>query len=121
VDIVGLDGAIHVFELYSRSYVDAANGADVKQYLQDAGLLLGFYSSQEADDRYYSIDFNRIERLVVWSALINDVSSPSTCLFHCGWPTDVEDMAKPIPTRCIFSGSLSPVFVFLVVDHKVGA
>jgi hypothetical protein len=101
MDIVGLDGAIHVFELCSRSDVDAANGADVNQYLQDVGLLVGFCTSQEADDRYYSIDFNRIERLAVWSALINDVSSLSTCLFHCGWSTDVDDMAKPISTRCI--------------------
>jgi hypothetical protein len=74
MDIVGLDGAIHVLELCSRSDVDAANGADVDQHLQDVGLLLGLCTSQEADDRYYSIDFNRIERLAVWSALINNVS-----------------------------------------------
>ena len=101
VNVVGLNGAVHVLKLVAAADQEAADGGDAAQDLQEAGLLVAG-AGEEANDADEAVDADGLERLL------------------CGErAADFDDMVDTAAAGQLLRG-LSPVGVFLVVDDVVG-
>lgn len=103
LDVIGLDGPVHLLELLPATHINTSDGADVGQGLEDRGLFLPLDPAQESNDADDPIEPDRLERLV-----------------HGVRPADFDDMLDPTRS-CDLLGGLSPVLIFGVEDDVVGA
>lgn len=120
MNIVLLNGTVHIFELQPRSHKQASHGADIVlsgsqqihqlkiravtyQTIQESWLLLA-EASNESDDRYHSIDLDSFQGLC---------HSRRAAHFHHVFHTS----SAWSETLCM----LPPVQILLVVDDMICA
>lgn len=103
LDLIRVDGAIHLLELHSRAHQDPAHDADMVQALQEAGLV-PWCATQEPDDGDDAVDFDGVE-----------------ALRHGGGTADLEDVVNALFVVGEFLGLFPPVGVGFVVDDVMGA
>jgi hypothetical protein len=101
LDVVGLNGGVHLLELLSAANVDTTNGADVDKSVKKSGLLV-VGTADETNDRDDTLEANGLERL------LQSVGA-----------TDLDDVVDTDTTSDLLGG-LAPVRVLLVVDDVVG-
>lgn len=104
LDVVRLNGTVHLLELLPASYQHAADGADVVEALEESRLLLALSTTEETDNGNHTIERNGFERLG-----------------HGVGTTDFENVLHAAAAGCELLGFLAPVGDFLVVDDVVGS
>lgn len=72
LDVIRLNGAVHILELQARPDKDATNGADIGEAVEIARLI-ALRATQEADDGNDAVDLDRLEGL-----------EPSCVSYCCG-------------------------------------
>lgn len=102
LDIVCLNGPVHLLELCPTAHVHPADHADVRQGVQDRGLLLSLHPSQEADHTDHSVKADGLERLG-----------------HGVGSADLDDVLDSTGASDLFGG-IAPVLVFGIQDDVIG-
>ncbi|KAG9679860.1 NAD(P)-binding protein, partial [Aureobasidium melanogenum] len=100
LDVVGLNGSVHLLKLLSAADIDTANGTDVDESIEKSGLLV-VGAADEADDGDNTLEANGLERLL---------QSVGT--------TDLDDVVDTDTAGDLLCG-LTPVGVLAVVDNVV--
>lgn len=101
LDVVGLDGGVHLLELLSAANVKTADCADVDESVEKSGLLL-VGATDETNDGNDTLEADGLERL------LEGVGT-----------TDLDDVVHT-NTASDLLGGLTPVGVLAVVDNVVG-
>lgn len=101
LDVVGLNGSVHLLKLLSAADINTADGTDVDESIEKSGLLV-VGAADEADDGDNTLEANGLERLL---------QSVGT--------TDLDDVVDTDTTGDLLCG-LTPVGVLAVVDNVVG-
>lgn len=104
MNVVGLNSADHVPHQRLAAHINTPNSANVAESVQNAGLVLGASTTQEADDTDDTLELDALEALAERTTAAN-----------------LDDM---IHTRTLggqLAGRLAPVRIVLVVDDMVGS
>lgn len=101
LDVVGLDGGVHLLKLLSAANVKTADCADVDESVEKSGLLL-VGATDETNDGNDTLEADGLERL------LEGVGT-----------TDLDDVVHT-NTASDLLGGLTPVGVLAVVDNVVG-
>lgn len=101
LDVVGLNGSVHLLELLSAADVDTTDGADVDEGIEKSGLLI-VGAADETNDGDDTLEADGLERL------LQSVGA-----------TDLDDVVDTDTAGDLLCG-LTPVGVFAVVNNVVG-
>lgn len=101
LDVVGLDGGVHLLKLLSAANVKTADCADVDESVEKSGLLL-VGATDETNDGNDTLEADGLERL------LEGVGT-----------TDLDDVVHT-NTASDLLGGLTPVGVLAVIDNVVG-
>ena len=103
LDVIRLDGPVHLLKLDPRADEYTSDGADVHQGVQHRGLVLRLHAAQEADDADDAFVGDGVQTLL-----------------HGSRTADFDYVFDTVAARELL-GCLAPVGVFFVVDDVVGA
>jgi hypothetical protein len=104
LDVVGLDGTVHLLELLPAADQHAAHGADVVEALEESWLLLALGTAEETNDRNHAVERDGFEGLG-----------------HGVGSADFEDVLHTTAAGRELLGFFAPVGDFFVVDDVVCA
>jgi hypothetical protein len=102
LDVVRLNGPVHLLKLLSTPNVNTPHRADRSKGFQHGRLFFSLDPAEETDDADDPVETDGLEGLG-----------------HGVGSTDLKDMLDPTIASDLF-GSFTPVLVFLVVDNVVG-
>jgi len=103
LNVVRLNGTVHLLKLLPASHQHTAYGADVVEALEESRLLLALGTTEETNDGDHAVERNGFEGLG-----------------HGVGSADFEDVLNTTAAGCELLGFLAPVGDFLVVDDVVG-